>query len=187
MMKMLIRDKHDGIMVPIPQYPLYSATIQLYGGTLVPYYLDEEHGWGLDETHLRHQAAEARARGVTVRGLVVINPGNPTGQVLSHENQKTIVRFCKDEQIVLLADEVYQTNVYAEGKSFISFKKVVRDFGTDFDDFPLVSMMSISKGFYGECGRRGGYMEVCGFSKPVRPYILCLREAAWACKPRSIS
>ena len=57
--------------------------------------------------------AQARKEGKTVRALVVINPGNPTGGVLSRDNQNDIVRFCEEEKLVLLADEVYQTNIYA--------------------------------------------------------------------------
>lgn len=56
--------------------------------------------------------------------MVVINPGNPTGQLLSTENQKEILEFCRDEGVVLLADEVYQANIYKPGKTFTSFKKV---------------------------------------------------------------
>jgi hypothetical protein len=67
------------------QYPLYSATLTLYGGQLVPYELDEASGWGLDAKALRAQLDAARTRGLCVRALVVINPGNPTGQVLSRE------------------------------------------------------------------------------------------------------
>ena len=67
------------------QYPLYSATLTLYGGQLVPYELDESRGWGLDVASLQQQLAAARTRGLCVRGLVVINPGNPTGQCLSRE------------------------------------------------------------------------------------------------------
>ena len=69
---------------------------------------------------------QAREDGKTVRALVVINPGNPCGQVLSRENQEDILRFCEAEGIVLLADEVYQDNVYAPDKSWQSFKKVRR-------------------------------------------------------------
>ena len=76
----LIRDGRDGILVPIPQYPLYSATIQLAGGQLLGYGLVEGEGWGLDVAALRAQAATARAAGTAVRALVFINPGNPTGQ-----------------------------------------------------------------------------------------------------------
>lgn len=70
---------------PRPQYPLYSATLTLYGGQLVPYELDEATGWGLNVSALQQQLADARTRGLCVRGLVVINPGNPTGQCLSRE------------------------------------------------------------------------------------------------------
>lgn len=166
-MKTLIRDERDAILTPIPQYPLYSASITLYGGTLTPYYLDEAKGWGLNVAHLREKVAEARTQGKNVRALVVINPGNPTGQCLDKDNQVEIVKFCKEEGLVLLADEVYQENVYAAGKKFTSLKSCVRSLGPAYDDFPIVSFHSISKGFYGECGRRGGYMEVCGVPDDV--------------------
>jgi len=166
-LKLLIRTKYDAILTPIPQYPLYSACIELYGGTLTPYYLNEGSGWGLDCAHLKKQLQDARERGENVRALVVINPGNPTGQCLSYENQVEIVKFCREENLVLLADEVYQTNVYRSGCVFTSFKKVVRDLGDDYKTFTLFSMMSTSKGFYGECGRRGGYMEVIGTTKKL--------------------
>ncbi|PKI50425.1 hypothetical protein CRG98_029175, partial [Punica granatum] len=105
MMQLLIRSESDGILCPIPQYPLYSASIALHGGTLVPYYLDEATGWGLEISDLKKQFAAAKSKGLSVRALVVINPGNPTGQVLSEENQRQIVEFCKKEGLVLLADE----------------------------------------------------------------------------------
>ena len=107
-MKTLIRDGNDAVMVPIPQYPLYSASLALYGGTLVPYYLDEDKEWGLDVADLKVQLDKARAAGKEVRALCVINPGNPTGNALNVDNQKEIVQFCKDEGVLLIADEVYQ-------------------------------------------------------------------------------
>ena len=164
LMQTLITDERDAVLTPIPQYPLYSACLALYGGTLLPYYLREEQGWALDVAELKSQTDKARGEGKNVRALVIINPGNPTGAALGLDNQKEIVQFCKDEGILLVADEVYQENVYAEGKSFTSFKKVVRDLGVD---IPIVSLNSTSKGFFGECGRRGGYMEVCGIDKGV--------------------
>ncbi|KAH7444326.1 hypothetical protein KP509_02G073800 [Ceratopteris richardii] len=171
MIRLMLRNKKDGIMCPIPQYPLYSASIALHDGTLVPYYLDESKGWGLEVSELKSRLEAAVADGINVRALVVINPGNPTGQVLSEENQQKIVQFCKDENLVLLADEVYQENVYADNKKFSSFKKIARSMGYTERDFSLVSFHSISKGFYGECGRRGGYMEVTGFDSDVKNQI----------------
>ncbi|RZC85319.1 hypothetical protein C5167_041501 [Papaver somniferum] len=171
MMQLLISSEKDGVLCPIPQYPLYSASIALHGGSLVPYYLDEATGWGLEVSELKKQLEDAKSKGITVRSLVVINPGNPTGQVLAEENQRAIVEFCKKENLVLLADEVYQENVYVEDKSFHSFKKVARSMGYGEKDISLVSFQSVSKGYHGECGKRGGYMEVTGFSPEVREQI----------------
>jgi len=133
----------------------------LYGGTLVPYYMDEETGWSLNLDHLKKQTEDARAAGKNVRALVVINPGNPTGNLLSDENLLEIAQFCADEGIIIISDEVYQENIYAEGKTFKSMRKVVFEAGLD-SRVPLASFHSISKGYYGECGRRGGFMELVG-------------------------
>ncbi|KAL5171487.1 Alanine aminotransferase 2, mitochondrial [Glycine soja] len=171
MMQLLIRSENDGILCPIPQYPLYSASIDLHGGFLVRYYLDEATGWGLEIPELKKQLEAAKSKGINVRALVVINPGNPTGQVLGEENQRDIVEFCKQEGLVLLADEVYQENVYVPEKKFHSFKKVSRSMGYGENDITLVSFQSVSKGYHGECGKRGGYMEVTGFSAEVREQI----------------
>lgn len=171
MMQLLISSEKDGILCPIPQYPLYSASIALHGGSLVPYYLDEATGWGLEVSEVKKQLEDAKAKGITVRALVVINPGNPTGQVLAEHNQREIVEFCKKEGLVLLADEVYQENIYVPDKEFHSFKKVSRSMGYGEQDISLVSFQSVSKGYYGECGKRGGYMEVTGFSADVREQI----------------
>ncbi|KAF8401169.1 hypothetical protein HHK36_014473 [Tetracentron sinense] len=171
MMQLLIRSEEDGILCPIPQYPLYSASIALHGGTLVPYYLDEATGWGLEVSELKKQLEAAHSNGITVRALVVINPGNPTGQVLAEDNQQEIVEVCKKEGLVLLADEVYQENVYVPDKKFHSFKKISRSMGYGEEDISLVSFQSVSKGYYGECGKRGGYMEVTGFNAEVREQI----------------
>lgn len=172
-MKCFLRDKRDAILTPIPQYPLYSATISLYGGTLLPYYLDEATGWALDSSHLIDIVRSARADGKNVRALVVINPGNPTGQCLSRQNQEEVVRMCCEEQIILIADEVYQDNIYADNKNFQSFKKVAAELGL-LGQFPLISLNSISKGAVGECGRRGGYMEITGVPEEVRDQFLKL-------------
>ncbi|KAB2611027.1 alanine aminotransferase 2 [Pyrus ussuriensis x Pyrus communis] len=171
MMQLLISSEKDGILCPIPQYPLYSASIALHGGTLVPYFLDEASGWGLETSELKKQLEDAKSKGINVRALVVINPGNPTGQVLAEDNQRQIVDFCKQEGLVLLADEVYQENVYIPDKEFHSFKKVSRSMGYGEQDISLVSFQSVSKGYYGECGKRGGYMEVTGISPEIREQV----------------
>nr|CAB3457131.1 unnamed protein product [Digitaria exilis] len=171
MMQILIRSHEDGILCPLPEYPLYSASIILHGGTMVAYNLTEDRDWSLEIFEVKRCLEEARSAGLTVRAMVVINPGNPTGQVLSITNQEEIVEFCRKEGLVLLADEVYQDNVHVENKKFHSFKKVARSLGYDETDLSLVSFHSASMGFYGESGRRGGYMEITGFGHDVKDQI----------------
>lgn len=154
----LLKHENDGFMIPIPQYPLYSASIDLYGGKQIGYYLDEKNGWQLSEAALVESYENARKANIHPVALVVINPGNPTGAVLSHENVEMIVRFAKKYNISILADEVYQENVYASGKKFYSFAKVFNEMNEK--DLTLFSVHSVSKGFLGECGHRGGYMEI---------------------------
>jgi alanine transaminase len=158
-LKLLINNSNDGIMLPIPQYPLYSASIELFGGKQVNYYLTEEsNDWKLSSNDLQKSLAEAKKNGINVKGLVVINPGNPTGQVFTKENMKDIIQFCLDNKIVLLADEVYQENIYGQ-LPFYSFKKIVAEMGLS-SQLEMFSFHSVSKGFLGECGRRGGYAEI---------------------------
>ncbi|XP_038972315.1 glutamate--glyoxylate aminotransferase 2 isoform X2 [Phoenix dactylifera] len=157
----IIRNEKDGILVPVPQYPLYSATISLYGGCLVPYYLEEEANWSLDFYNIRQSVAAARSKGITVRAMVIINPGNPTGQCLSEANIRELLKFCFQENLVLLADEVYQQNVYQDERPFISARKILFDMGPPISkEVQLVSFHTVSKGYWGECGQRGGYFEM---------------------------
>eukprot|EP01119_Soliformovum_irregulare_P010165 TRINITY_DN2487_c0_g1_i1.p1 TRINITY_DN2487_c0_g1~~TRINITY_DN2487_c0_g1_i1.p1 ORF type:complete len:509 (+),score=102.86 TRINITY_DN2487_c0_g1_i1:182-1708(+) len=168
-LKMLIRNEKDGIMIPTPQYPLYSASITLLGGSAVNYYLNEEKDWGLNRQELEKAYQQGLDKGLNPRALVVINPGNPTGQVLDVEGMKSVIEFCRDRKLVLLADEVYQENVYIKDtRPFTSFKKVLRSMGPHYNDFELISFHSVSKGFIGECGQRGGYLEAVGMDPLVK-------------------
>lgn len=168
MLSMLVRTASDGVLIPIPQYPLYSATMTSLNGAQVGYFLDEDNDWSLNIEGLERCMQEARNQGITVRAMVIINPGNPTGQVLSEENLRELVRFCEREHLVILADEVYQKNVYTEEKPFVSFKKVVSDLESHVE---LASFHSVSKGVLGECGLRGGYMEVVNMDQYVNDLI----------------
>jgi aspartate/methionine/tyrosine aminotransferase len=153
----LLKGPNDGFMIPVPQYPLYSASLTLYGGEQIGYYLDEAQGWQLDESLLENTLKEARARGVHAVAIVVINPGNPTGAVLSKDNIRMIVGFARRHGLAILADEVYQENVYTPGARFFSFARIMNEMGEK--DVSLFSVHSVSKGFLGECGHRGGYLE----------------------------
>lgn len=175
----LIADENCGVMIPIPQYPIYSAAITLFGGKIVGYYLDEKKGWDLNMKELERSLKEAKKNGIHVNSFVLINPGNPTGQVLSRESVQEIVKFCAKNNLVLLADEVYQENVYEEGAEFVSCKKAAHDLGLlDDDGIELVSFHSTSKGVFGECGRRGGYMELVGIDPEVKDQLYKLSSAS---------
>ena len=118
---------------------------------------------------------------------MIINPGNPTGQCLSEANLREILKFCCDERLVLLGDEVYQQNIYQDERPFISSKKVIifilcfvtlwehniceinlfvlkkvlMDMGAPLSkEVQLISFHTVSKGYWGECGQRGGYFEM---------------------------
>jgi alanine transaminase len=149
-----------GVMIPIPQYPIYSASIAEFGAVKLEYYLDEEKDWAVDVEDMRRRVREARSH-CQPRILAIINPGNPTGQCLAKENIRDIVELCREEGLVIIADEVYQENIYDDDIEFTSFRKVVKEMGAD--DVQLVSIHSVSKGYTGECGVRGGYMELLGF------------------------
>lgn len=174
LMQILLGEPTDGVLIPIPQYPLYAAAIQLLGAKAVGYYLDEEDGWNLHISELKRAYKEARENGITIKGLVIINPGNPTGQCMSKQTVLDVVQFCHEENLVLMADEVYQENVYVKDIAFVSAKKAARQLGYDDNDIELVSFHSTSKGLLGECGRRGGYMELIGIHPEAQAEILKL-------------
>lgn len=172
LMHIICADSNSGVLVPIPQYPLYTATLSLLDAKCVPYYLDEGKAWGTDMSAIKSALAEAKKAGTDVRAIVVINPGNPTGASLAEDDLKAVLKFAAEEQLVVLADEVYQTNVF-EGE-FKSFKKGLRELQKSeenkdgkFDNLELASLHSISKGMVGECGHRGGYFELVGFDEEV--------------------
>jgi len=178
----LITKSTDGMMVPCPQYPLYSAALTMSGGRLCYYNLDETKNWVTTREELERAYAEAQENGTELRAIVVINPGNPSGSVLSHSDVKMIICFARDKGLIVLADEVYQENVYADGKQFHSFKKVLREMQRDhpgekgFSEERLISFHSVSKGVLGECGFRGGYMEIVGLlesSQAVLSKVAC--------------
>uniref|UniRef100_A0A4W4GNG6 alanine transaminase n=1 Tax=Electrophorus electricus TaxID=8005 RepID=A0A4W4GNG6_ELEEL len=160
-----------GVMIPIPQYPLYSAAIAELGAVQLNYYLDEDKCWGLDISELQ-RSLQAASKHCNPRVLCIINPGNPTGQVQSRERIEDVIRFAAKERLFLMADEVYQDNVYAEGCKFYSFKKVLYEMGPEyFNTVELASFHSTSKCYMGECGMRGGYMEVINMDSEVKAQL----------------
>lgn len=166
---------NTGFLIPIPQYPLYTATLALNNSTALPYYLQEEDDWSIDSTKLRQIIIDAKAKGVEPRCLVVINPGNPTGAILKPEGIADLLGVAAEFGLVVIADEVYQENIF-KGE-FVSVKKVLRqlqelDSTGLYKDVQLASLHSTSKGVSGECGQRGGYMELVGFDQSVRDQVI---------------
>ncbi|MBU0529497.1 aminotransferase class I/II-fold pyridoxal phosphate-dependent enzyme [bacterium] len=152
-LELLISDKNDGIMIPIPQYPLYSATIKRCGGTQINYYPNEDNDWALNKEILEDSLQKAKYHKIDVKAIVVINPANPTGAILDSSSIMQVIDFAEENGLSIIADEVYQENLY--GGEFISFAKAINN-----RKIPLFSLHSASKGYYGECGQRGGYLEV---------------------------
>jgi alanine transaminase len=160
---------NTGVLVPIPQYPLYTASLSVLNAKCVPYYLDESKGWGTDLEAIKSAYKKSVEEGIDTRAIVIINPGNPTGASLSEEDIKAVIEFAAEKKLVVMADEVYQTNVFI-GK-FHSFKSVLRNMQKDdpekYKYVELASLHSVSKGMVGECGHRGGYFELVGFDPEV--------------------
>ena len=173
----LIDNDNEAVMIPIPQYPIYSALIAKLAGRQIGYELDESNNWAATEEELQMRLDEAHSDGAAIKALVVINPGNPTGQVFSRKDLEIVCKFCAENNIVLLADEVYQRNVYADDKEFLSAKKIVLE-TPGCENLQLVSFHSTSKGTIGECGRRGGYMELHNIDKYVQAQLYKLASSA---------
>lgn len=173
-MAMLSSDSEKvGMLVPVPQYPLYSATCSLVGAEQLGYSLDEHHGWDTGIGAIEEAYNDAVARGVSPRLLVVINPGNPTGSNIHKDSIADILKFAKERNLLIIADEVYQTNLF-DGQKFTSFKQVRSELAqqdASYNQVALASLHSTSKGFLGECGQRGGYTEVVGLTSEAREQL----------------
>ncbi|KAI5965208.1 ALT1 [Candida pseudojiufengensis] len=176
LIQLLSQNEKSGFLIPIPQYPLYTASIALNNSKPVGYYLDESNQWSTNPKEIRQLLKEKVKDGIIIKALVVINPGNPTGGILSKQDMVELIDICAEHGIVLIADEVYQENVF-DGK-FLSFKRVLSEMKKNsphlYKYVQLASLHSTSKGVTGECGQRGGYMELVGFKPAVKDIIFKL-------------
>ena len=184
LLSLLSTGPETGFLIPIPQYPLYTASLALNNATVLPYYLKESDNWSVSANDMEKIIQDAKAEGVSPRCIVLINPGNPTGAVLTEETIGEILNVAAEHGLVVIADEVYQENVYAG--EFISVKRVLRKLqeldAEKYKNVQLASLHSTSKGMIGECGQRGGYMEVVGFEESVIAQILKLASIS-LCPP----
>lgn len=146
----------DELLLPAPDYPLWTAVASLSGGKPVHYLCDEENGW-------MPSLADIRAK-ITPRtkGIVVINPNNPTGALYSDELLKGIVAIAREHGLVILADEVYDKVLY-DGVRHTAIASLSKDVLT-------LTFNSLSKS-YRSCGYRAGWLVVSGDKKMAQDYI----------------
>jgi alanine-synthesizing transaminase len=146
----------DELLVPTPDYPLWTAAASLSGGTPVHYLCDEANGWMPDLADIRAKITPS------TRGIVVINPNNPTGALYSDALLKGIVEIAREYGLVIFADEVYDKVLY-DGARHTALASLSQDVLT-------LTFNSLSKS-YRSCGYRAGWMVVSGDNRPARDYI----------------
>jgi alanine-synthesizing transaminase len=149
-------DDGDEILVPAPDYPLWTAAVSLSGGRPVHYRCDEGSGWLPDLEHLEAMVTPR------TRGLVVINPNNPTGALYPRETLQALVEIARRHRLIVFADEIYDKTLYdgAEHHSIASLA----------DDLLFVTFNGLSKN-YRSCGYRAGWMVVSGDKREAKDYI----------------
>jgi alanine-synthesizing transaminase len=146
----------DELLLPAPDYPLWTAAVSLSGGTPVHYICDESNGWMPDLADIRSRITP------NTKGIVVINPNNPTGALYSDELLKGIVALAREHGLVIFADEVYDKVLY-DGVKHTAL-------GSLSDDVLTLTFNSLSKS-YRSCGYRAGWLVVSGDKKPAKDYI----------------
>jgi alanine-synthesizing transaminase len=149
-------DAGDEVLIPSPDYPLYTAVVSLSGGTPVHYRCDEGSGWLPDiEDILARITPQTKA-------IVVINPNNPTGALYPPEVLQAIVEVARRHQLIVFADEIYDKTLY-DGATHTSIASLA-------DDVLFVTFNGLSKN-YRACGFRSGWMVVSGAKRRARDYI----------------
>jgi alanine-synthesizing transaminase len=146
----------DEVLVPAPDYPLWTAAVTLGGGTARHYLCDEGAGWMPDFADIRSKIT------ANTRALVLINPNNPTGAVYPEPVLRELVEIARQHKLVVFADEIYDKTLY-DGAEHTSIASLA-------DDIVFVTMNGLSKN-YRACGYRAGWMIVSGAKRAARDYI----------------
>lgn len=146
----------DEVLVPAPDYPLWTAAVSLSGGTPVHYICDEQADWQPDLDDIRRKITP------NTRAIVVINPNNPTGALYSDELLREIVELARQHQLIIYADEIYDKILY-DGATHTSIAALS-------DDVLTVTFNGLSKS-YRSCGYRAGWMVVSGDKRHAQDYI----------------
>jgi len=144
------------MLIPSPDYPLWTAAVTLSGGTPVHYLCDEEAGWFPDIADMERKITSK------TRGIVIINPNNPTGAVYSKELLEQVVRLARKHNLILFADEIYDKILYDEARH--------TSIATLAPDLLCLTFNGLSKA-YRVAGFRSGWLMVSGNKKAAKDYI----------------
>jgi alanine-synthesizing transaminase len=146
----------DEVLVPSPDYPLWTAAVSLSGGTPVHYLCDEEKDWAPDLADLRKKIT------TRTKAIVMINPNNPTGAIYSKEVLLELTQIARENGLILFADEIYDKMLY-DAEKHISLASLSTD-------VVVITFNGLSKN-YRSCGYRAGWMVVSGDKEMVSDYI----------------
>jgi alanine-synthesizing transaminase len=146
----------DEVLVPAPDYPLWTAAVSLSGGTPVHYICDEQQDWYPDLADIRSKITS------NTRAIVIINPNNPTGALYPVELLREIIEIARQNQLIIYADEIYDKVLYDEAQH-VSIASLA-------DDVLCVTFNGLSKN-YRCCGYRSGWMVVSGEKGHAKDYI----------------
>ena len=149
-------DNGDEVLVPAPDYPLWTAAVSISGGTPVHYLCNEEDEWNPDIEDIRRKITS------NTKAIVVINPNNPTGALYSVEVLQQIVDLARQHDLIIFADEIYDKILY-DGATHTSMASLA-------DDVMFITMNGLSKN-YRSCGFRAGWMVVSGDKRTAKDYI----------------
>ena len=149
-------DNGDEVLVPAPDYPLWTAAVSLSGGTPRHYLCDEGAGWLPDLADIRGKI------GPSTRAIVLINPNNPTGALYPDALLREVIEIARSHQLIVFADEIYDKVLY-DGATHTSVASLA-------DDVLFVTFNGLSKN-YRACGYRAGWMVVSGEKRHARDYI----------------
>ncbi|MBP7991446.1 MAG: pyridoxal phosphate-dependent aminotransferase, partial [Rhodocyclaceae bacterium] len=146
----------DQVLVPMPDYPLWTAAVSLSGGMPVHYLCDEAAEWYPDLNDIRSKVTS------NTKAIVVINPNNPTGALYPKEILEGILEIAREHGLIVFADEIYD-KVLFDGNKHISLASLA-------DDVLCITMNGLSKN-YRACGYRAGWMVVSGDKRHAKDYI----------------
>ena len=146
----------DEVLVPSPDYPLWTAAVSLSSGTPVHYLCDEEKDWAPDLADLRKKITPR------TKAIVMINPNNPTGAIYSKEVLLELTQIARENGLILFADEIYDKMLY-DAEKHVSLASLSTD-------VVVITFNGLSKN-YRSCGYRAGWMVVSGDKEMVRDYI----------------